>query len=86
MLKEFSVTLTSIKTDLKMLQHFLFCIFSYQTSLDLVAAEKIDVKPLITHQYKLEDTLDAFETSRTGRGNAIKVLIYPKKDWVPTNK
>lgn len=47
----------------------------YPLALDMIASGKVDVKPLITHRYKLEDTLKAFETARTGAGGAIKVMI-----------
>jgi L-iditol 2-dehydrogenase len=48
----------------------------YPLALDLIATGKVDVKPLITHHFKLEETLQAFETSRTGAGGAIKVMIH----------
>lgn len=48
----------------------------YPLALWLVSTKKIDLTPLITHKYTLEDTLDAFETARTGAGGAVKVLIY----------
>jgi len=47
----------------------------YPAALALVASGKLDVKKLITHRYKLEETLKAFETARTGAGGAIKVMI-----------
>ncbi|XP_014479371.1 PREDICTED: sorbitol dehydrogenase-like [Dinoponera quadriceps] len=50
----------------------------YSDALDLIASGKIDVKPLITHNYKMEDTMKAFETSRTGADGAIKVMIHCK--------
>lgn len=49
---------------------------SYPDAIDLLASGKVDVKPLITHTYKLEETLQAFETARTGREGAIKVMIH----------
>jgi len=48
----------------------------YPAALALVASGTVDVKPLITHNFKLEETLEAFETSRTGAGGAIKVMIH----------
>ena len=36
---------------------------------------QVDVKPLITHRFSLEQTLEAFETAKTGAGGAIKVMI-----------
>ncbi|KAK5638769.1 hypothetical protein RI129_013064 [Pyrocoelia pectoralis] len=49
----------------------------YSAALEMVATGKVDVKPFITHRYKLEDTLKAFNTVITLEGNPIKVLIYP---------
>jgi len=48
----------------------------YPKALALVASGHVDVKKLITHNFKLEETLEAFETSRTGAGGAIKVMIH----------
>lgn len=39
----------------------------------MVASGRVNVKPLITHTYKLEETLQAFERAKTGEGGAIKV-------------
>lgn len=47
----------------------------YPTAIAMVASGKVDVKPLITHRFTLEETLKAFETSKTGEGGAIKVMI-----------
>lgn len=52
----------------------------YPIALDMIASGKIDVKPLITHRFKLEETARAFETAKTGSGNAIKVIIQCFKD------
>lgn len=50
----------------------------YADALDLLASGKINVKPLITHNYKLEDTVKAFETSKSGHSDVIKVMIHCK--------
>jgi len=47
----------------------------YSKAIDMVATGKVDVKPLITHRFKLEETVKAFETAKTGAGGAIKVII-----------
>jgi len=47
----------------------------YSKAIDMVATGKVDVKPLITHRFKLEETVKAFETAKTGSGGAIKVMI-----------
>jgi len=56
--------------------YFIFLHQSYPTALSLIASGAVNVKPLITHHFKLEQSLDAFETSRTGAGGAIKVVIH----------
>jgi len=48
----------------------------YPAALALVASGQVNVKQLITHNYKLEESHEAFETSRTGAGGAIKVMIH----------
>ncbi|XP_021356259.1 sorbitol dehydrogenase-like [Mizuhopecten yessoensis] len=45
----------------------------YPTALEMVASGKVDVKPLITHRFSLEDSIKAFET--TLRGEGIKAMI-----------
>ncbi|XP_013419139.1 sorbitol dehydrogenase [Lingula anatina] len=47
----------------------------YPAALEMIASGAVDVKPLITHHFTLEESLEAFETSRTGAGGAIKVMI-----------
>jgi len=48
---------------------------TYPAALSMIASGQIDAKPLITHRYQLEETLEAFETARTGADGAIKVMI-----------
>jgi L-iditol 2-dehydrogenase len=48
----------------------------YPTALAMVASGVVDVKKLITHHFTLEESKEAFETSRTGAGGAIKVMIH----------
>uniref|UniRef100_A0A131YI52 Sorbitol dehydrogenase n=1 Tax=Rhipicephalus appendiculatus TaxID=34631 RepID=A0A131YI52_RHIAP len=47
----------------------------YPTALAMVASGKVDVKPLVTHHFKLASTVEAFQTAKTGAGGAIKVVI-----------
>lgn len=47
----------------------------YPTALELVASGKVNVKPLITHRFKLEEAHKAFATTGSGSDNAIKVMI-----------
>jgi len=49
---------------------------SYPEALAIVASGKVPVKKLITHNFTIEETLQAFETARTGAGGAIKVMIH----------
>lgn len=47
----------------------------YPTALAMVASGAVDLKPLVTHRLTLEESVKAFEISRTGAGGAIKVMI-----------
>ena len=52
---------------------------TYPTAIKMVSSGAVDVKPLVTHRYKLEESVDAFERAYTGAGNAFKVMISCKK-------
>ncbi|KAK9506693.1 hypothetical protein O3M35_008581 [Rhynocoris fuscipes] len=67
-----------VKTCIKEIQikgMFRYC-NDYPLALAMVAKGNVDVKQLITHTYKLEQTLEAFERAKTGSGNPIKIMIY----------
>nr|XP_050847811.1 sorbitol dehydrogenase-like [Vespula vulgaris] len=49
----------------------------YGDALELLSSKKIDVKPLITHNYKIEDTVAAFAQTKAESG-VIKVMIHCK--------
>jgi L-iditol 2-dehydrogenase len=53
---------------------------TYPTALAMIASGAVNVKPMITHHFKLEQALEAFETARTGAGGAIKVVIQCAKE------
>lgn len=46
---------------------------TWPTAINMISSGQIDVKPLITHRFKLEDAWEAFDTTR--RGDAVKVMI-----------
>ncbi|XP_065349064.1 sorbitol dehydrogenase-like [Cloeon dipterum] len=52
----------------------------YPLALEMIASGKVDVKKLITHNYTLEQTLEAFENAKTGAGGAVKIMIHCKKE------
>ena len=49
---------------------------SYPTALQLVASGAVNVKPLVTHRFALEDAVKAFETAHSREGNSVKVMIH----------
>jgi L-iditol 2-dehydrogenase len=50
----------------------------YPASLGLIASGRIDVKPLITHRYTINESVQAFEMAESGE--AIKVMIQCGKE------
>ncbi|GIY28652.1 sorbitol dehydrogenase [Caerostris darwini] len=65
------------EVDIKGIFRYANC---YPIALGLVSSGAIDVKPLITHHFTLEEVHKAFETAHTGAGGAIKVLIHCSKE------
>jgi L-iditol 2-dehydrogenase len=55
----------------------------YPTAIEMVKNKKANVKALITHHFKMEDTVKAFQTARTGEGYPIKIIIHANPDWKP---
>ncbi|XP_072394653.1 sorbitol dehydrogenase-like [Diabrotica undecimpunctata] len=56
----------------------------YPTSIELVRSGRVNVKPLVTHHYKLEDSVKAFNTAKTQEGNPVKILIHANPNWKPS--
>lgn len=54
----------------------------YPAAMEMVKSGKIDVNPLITHRFTIEDSSKAFHVAKTGEGDPIKILIYPNKKSV----
>ncbi|OBZ70304.1 putative D-xylulose reductase A [Grifola frondosa] len=47
----------------------------YQLAIGLVAAGKIDLKPLVTHRFAFKDAIEAFQTTRAGKSPDGKPVI-----------
>lgn len=47
----------------------------YPKAISLVAAGIIDLKPLVSHRFKLEEAVEAFRVASTPGAKAIKVQI-----------
>lgn len=47
----------------------------YERSLELIRTGRVDIEPLVTHRFTLDEVEEAFEVASTERGGAIKVLI-----------
>lgn len=45
----------------------------YPAALSLIASGRINVKPLITHRYTIDESVQAFEKAESGE--AIKVMV-----------
>ena len=45
----------------------------YPIALSLISSGRVDVKPLITHRYNINEAVQAFEMAESGK--AIKVMV-----------
>jgi L-iditol 2-dehydrogenase len=63
--------------ELDMMGVFRYC-DTYPTCLDLVASGKIDVKPMVTHHFGLDEINEAINAGLTDP-TAIKVIVHPNR-------
>jgi len=49
----------------------------YERSLELVRSGRVDLAPMVTHRFGLDDIAEAFETAASKAGGAIKVVVTP---------
>jgi len=49
----------------------------YERSLELVRSGRIDLAPMVTHRFSLDDIAAAFETAASKSGGSIKVVVSP---------
>ena len=52
----------------------------YEPSLGLLESGKIDVKPMITHTFKFEESVEAFERAAEHRPTDVKLQIKIDED------
>lgn len=50
----------------------------YPLALSMVASGLINVKPLVTHHFAMEETLQAYETARQGLGIKVMIHVQPR--------
>ncbi|CAH2049048.1 unnamed protein product, partial [Iphiclides podalirius] len=50
----------------------------YPIALSMVSSGKINVKPLVSHHYTLEETLEAYEVARQGLGIKVMIHVQPR--------
>jgi len=50
-----------------------YCFSSWPVAISMLASKKVNVKPLVTHRFPLEQAVQAFETTRQGLG--VKVML-----------
>lgn len=63
-----------IRRELKLYGSFAYC-HEYPIAIELLASGKVDMMPLVTHRFKIEDFLEALNAINNGGDNVIKMLI-----------
>jgi 2-desacetyl-2-hydroxyethyl bacteriochlorophyllide A dehydrogenase len=49
----------------------------YERSLELVRSGRVDLAPMVTHRFSLDDIAEAFATAASKAGGSIKVVVTP---------
>jgi threonine dehydrogenase-like Zn-dependent dehydrogenase len=52
----------------------------------MVAHHRIDLSPLVTHHFALDDILEAYEIFSQQRDGVLKVALYPDASRMPLGK
>ena len=47
----------------------------YPRAISMVATRKVDLKPLVSHRFPLEEVQEAFETSKRPKSGVMKIII-----------
>lgn len=50
---------------------------TYPQGIQILSTTDVDIDSLFTHQFELNDTKEAMELTRTSKGDALKVMVYP---------
>ncbi|KAF7265769.1 hypothetical protein GWI33_020848 [Rhynchophorus ferrugineus] len=53
----------------------------YPTAIDLVSCGKVDPKEMVTHHFKMEDAVEAFEMASGKTEKFVKILIHANPNW-----
>jgi alcohol dehydrogenase len=49
--------------------------------MELVASRRLNLKPLLTHEYDLDHITDAYDVFGNRKDAVLKVAIRPKLSW-----
>ncbi|GBP58170.1 Sorbitol dehydrogenase [Eumeta japonica] len=52
--------------------------YKYPIALSLVARGLINVKPLVTHHFSIEETVQAYEVARQAKGIKVMIHVQPR--------
>jgi len=50
---------------------------TYEKGIDILSSGIVDVKPLVTGRYNLEQTAQALEDARVNKAKHVKIMVYP---------
>jgi threonine dehydrogenase-like Zn-dependent dehydrogenase len=60
--------------ELHFLTSFRYC-YIFEEAITLMAHGKVNLKPMLTHEFAFDDTLEAFNISKNQKDRAVKVMI-----------
>jgi D-xylulose reductase len=64
-----------VRREVSMLGTFASNWKNYEQAMTFVGNGKIDLKPLITHQFEIDQAVSAFETARAREGCKVQLMM-----------
>jgi len=66
-----------VSSELKLHGSYIYNDYDFRSSISLIANDKVNLQPYLTHIFPLEDALKGFEGMATNKENVLKVILKP---------
>jgi len=66
-----------VTNQLELHGSYIYSHYDFRSSMGLIASDKVNLQPYLTHIFPLEDAKEGFEEMATNKENVLKVILKP---------